>query len=57
MEDDSQPYDAVIVGAGIQGIINLAEALKHGFKRVIIVEKKPWWVGVSASGSGVCAPL
>lgn len=40
--DDSLPYDAVIVGAGIQGILLLAEAVKHGYKRVIIVEKKPW---------------
>ena len=41
-EDDRLPYDAVIVGAGIQGILSLAEAVKQGFKRVIIVEKKPW---------------
>jgi glycine/D-amino acid oxidase-like deaminating enzyme len=32
----------VIIGAGIQGILSLAEAVKQGFKRVIIVERKPW---------------
>ncbi|KAM3570708.1 hypothetical protein VYU27_007232 [Nannochloropsis oceanica] len=52
LNDDSLPYDAVIIGAGLAGISLLAEAVKQGYKRVIILERKPYigglWVDLPA---------
>jgi ribulose 1,5-bisphosphate synthetase/thiazole synthase len=52
LEDDSLPYDAVIIGAGLAGVTLLAEAVKHGYKRVIVLERKPYigglWVDLPA---------
>ena len=52
LEDDSLPYDAVIIGAGLAGVSLLAEAVKQGYKRVIVLERKPYigglWVDLPA---------
>ena len=34
-------YDAVIIGAGIGGLMNLAEAVAQGFTKILLIDRKP----------------
>lgn len=33
-------YEAIMIGAGISGVFNVAEGLKQGFDKVLCLEKQ-----------------
>jgi len=43
-QQDEQPYDAIFVGAGINGLVGAALLAKHGW-RVLVLERSDWLGG------------